>query len=54
MATCKMNLAIRGIEANLGLSNADTFHDDKHPTLRADYILANPPLILVTMVNQNY
>ena len=39
----KMNLAIRGIEANLGSSNADTFHDDKHPTLRADYILANPP-----------
>ena len=39
----KMNLAIRGIDANLGSSNADTFHDDKHPTLRADYILANPP-----------
>lgn len=39
----KMNLAIRGIDANLGTSNADTFHDDKHPTLRADYILANPP-----------
>ena len=38
-----MNLAIRGIEANLGLSNSDTFHDDKHPTLRADFILANPP-----------
>ena len=38
-----MNLAIRGIDADLGLSNGDTFHNDKHPTLRADYILANPP-----------
>lgn len=39
----KMNLAIRGIEAKLGEKNADTFHDDQQPTLRADYILANPP-----------
>src|SRR5207249_4264941 len=39
----KMNLAIRGIEANLGAENADTFHRDLHPDLRADYILANPP-----------
>jgi type I restriction enzyme M protein len=39
----KMNLAIRGIEANLGPEPADSFHDDKHPDLRADYILANPP-----------
>jgi len=39
----KMNLAIRGIEANLGEHNADTFHSDLHPDLRADYILANPP-----------
>jgi len=39
----KMNLAIRGIEANLGDENADTFHKDLHPSLRADYILANPP-----------
>lgn len=39
----KMNLAIRGIEADLGDSNADTFHDDKHKSLRADFILANPP-----------
>ena len=37
-----MNLAIRGIEANLG-PNADTFHSDLHPDLKADYILANPP-----------
>ena len=43
---CKMNLAIRGIEANLGKSNADTFHNDQHPTLKADFILANPPFNL--------
>lgn len=39
----KMNLAIRGIEANLGPEWADSFHDDQHPDLRADFILANPP-----------
>lgn len=39
----KMNLAIRGIEADLGPRWADTFHDDLHPDLRADYLLANPP-----------
>jgi len=39
----KMNLAIRGIEANLGPHAADTFHSDLHPTLKADFILANPP-----------
>ena len=39
----KMNLAIRGLEANLGGHNADTFHDDLHKTLKANYILANPP-----------
>lgn len=38
---CKMNLAIRGIEANIQLG--DTFHQDMHPTLKADYIIANPP-----------
>ena len=43
---CKMNLAIRGIEADLGASNADTFHKDQHPTLKADFILANPPFNL--------
>jgi len=40
---CKMNLAIRGIDANLGERHADTFHDDLHKNLKADYILANPP-----------
>jgi type I restriction enzyme M protein len=38
-----MNLAIRGIEANLGPRWADTFHDDLHPDLKADFVLANPP-----------
>ena len=38
-----MNLAIRGIEANLGDQPADTFTRDLHPDLKADYILANPP-----------
>ncbi len=39
----KMNLAIRRIDGNLGSHNADTFHEDLHKTLKADYILANPP-----------
>ncbi len=43
---CMMNLAIRGLEADLGRYNADTFLDDCHPTLRADFILANPPFNL--------
>ncbi|MFB6317308.1 N-6 DNA methylase [Saccharicrinis sp. FJH54] len=39
----KMNLAIRGINANLGAVPADTFAKDQHPDLKADYIMANPP-----------
>src|SRR3982074_1745875 len=39
----KMNLAIRGIENNLGSENADSFHRDLHKDLKADYIIANPP-----------
>ena len=39
----RMNLAIRGLAANLGPSNADTFRRDLHKDLRADFILANPP-----------
>jgi type I restriction enzyme M protein len=39
----KMNLAIRGIENNLGPENADSFHRDLHKDLKADYIIANPP-----------
>lgn len=38
-----MNLAIRGIDGNLGSRDADTFANDLHKNLRADYILANPP-----------
>lgn len=40
---CKMNLAIRGIEGNLGTHADDTFRNNLHPDLRADFILANPP-----------
>lgn len=39
----KMNLAIRGLEGNLGERNGDSFTDDLHKTLRADFIIANPP-----------
>ena len=39
----KMNLAIRGIAANLGDVPADTFFRDQHPDLKADFIMANPP-----------
>ncbi len=42
----KMNLAIRGISANLGNKAADTFADDQHKDLKADYIMANPPFNL--------
>ncbi|MBF0611734.1 MAG: SAM-dependent DNA methyltransferase [Magnetococcales bacterium] len=38
-----MNLAIRGIDGNLGREPADTFTKNQHPDLRADFILANPP-----------
>jgi len=37
----KMNLALRGIDAQI--AHGDTFHADKHPDLKADYVLANPP-----------
>jgi len=40
---CKMNLAIRGIDCNIGSQNADSFHNDLHKDLKADFILANPP-----------
>ena len=42
----QMNLAIRGIEADLGQYNADTFFNDCHPTLKADFVTANPPFNL--------
>jgi type I restriction enzyme M protein len=37
----KMNLAIRGIDGQI--AHGDTFHDDRHPDLKAEFILANPP-----------
>lgn len=40
---CKMNMAIRGINANLWAHHADSFHNDLHKDLKADYIIANPP-----------
>jgi type I restriction enzyme M protein len=39
----KMNLALRGIEANLGPQWGDSFTNDQHPDLRADFVIANPP-----------
>lgn len=42
----QMNLAIRGIEPDLGKYAADTFLNDQYPTMRADYIMANPPFNL--------
>ena len=38
-----MNMAIRGIEFNFGKEPADTFHNNQHPDLQADFIMANPP-----------
>lgn len=42
----KMNMAIRGVDADLGPYQADTFFNDLHPTLKADFIMANPPFNL--------
>ena len=39
----QMNLAIRGIDADLGKANADSFLNDQHTTLKADFVMANPP-----------
>ena len=39
----RMNLAIRGIDGNLGNEHADSFMHDLHPDLKADFVLANPP-----------
>ncbi|WP_171894633.1 HsdM family class I SAM-dependent methyltransferase, partial [Pseudomonas aeruginosa] len=40
---CLMNLAVHGLEGNIGQTYGSTFTNDQHKTLRADYILANPP-----------
>ncbi|MBN2769071.1 MAG: SAM-dependent DNA methyltransferase [Spirochaetes bacterium] len=49
----KMNLAIRGISANLGEKEADTFGDDQHKDLKADFIMANPPFNLSDWRGEN-
>jgi len=49
----KMNLAIRGISANLGEKHADTFANDQHKDLKADYIIANPPFNLKDWRGEN-
>lgn len=49
----KMNLAIRGIAANLGDKHADTFSNDQHKDLKADYIMANPPFNLKDWRGEN-
>lgn len=42
----KMNMAIRGIDADFGPYHADTFFNDLHPALKADFVMANPPFNL--------
>lgn len=49
----KMNLAIRGISSNLGEKHADTFANDQHKDLKADYIMANPPFNLKDWRGEN-
>lgn len=49
----KMNMAIRGLEANFGPYQANTFLNDLHPTLKADYIMANPPFNVSEWWNQS-
>lgn len=43
-----MNMVIRGIDADFGEHQANSFFNDLHPTLKANYIMANPPLIFPT------
>ncbi|MBB6625094.1 SAM-dependent DNA methyltransferase [Clostridium gasigenes] len=40
---CRMNLVIRGLDGNIGQQQGDTFHNDMHKMLKADFVLANPP-----------
>ena len=49
----RMNLAIRGLNCDLGDVDASTFTSDKHPNLRADFILANPPFNLKDWRTEN-
>ena len=49
----KMNLALRGIDANLGPQWGDTFKNDLHPDLRADFVMANPPFNISNWGGEN-
>lgn len=49
----KMNLAIRGLSGNLGEKPADTFFNDQHKDLKADFIMANPPFNLKDWRNES-
>ncbi len=49
----KMNLALRGIDANLGPQWGDTFSNDLHPDLRADFVIANPPFNISNWGGEN-
>lgn len=49
----KMNLALRGIDADLGAKSADSFTEDLHPDLRADFIIANPPFNISDYWNES-
>ena len=46
---CKMNLAIRGISSNLGNRADDSFGQDQHPLLKADFILAQSTILTFTL-----
>ncbi len=48
----RMNMAIHGLKVNLGLKAADTFAENLHPELRADYILANPPFNMSDWISE--
>lgn len=50
----KMNMAIRGIDADFGPYQADTFTNDLHPTLKADFILANPPFNYILGIRSDW
>lgn len=50
---CKMNLAVRGIAANLGETNASTFTNDQHKDKKVDYVMANPPFNLKNWRTEN-
>lgn len=50
---CKMNLAVRGIAANLGETNDSTFTNDQHKDKKVDYVMANPPFNLKNWRTEN-